>query len=183
LSSCECPSEIDTPRQNTPNSFSQIDVYNYTGRSSLAFSNNVEIETVELGNNGYSNYFSGSTIFSLKENDDTFYSSSIKTDENLSYTLLLYENSGRIKSKLSENLDEIKVRIFNLSNDFLILNIDENNFEIAPNDYLNFENIPIGGDVTRGQTTKGILFNGFSETNINNIIINQNLDYQYFQSF
>lgn len=181
--SCECPTEIDTPRENTPNSFSRIDIYNFSGKSATAFSNNVLIEEAEIGNNGYSSYFAGETIFTLKEDEKSIYSNFIDIKENSEYTLLLYQQFGRTKSQLSEDLSDTKVRIFNISLDKMILELPEENIEIEANGNILLDFIPSGGNVNLNNSSKGIVFNGFSESKINNIIINNELDYQYFQSF
>lgn len=183
LIGCECPAEIETPRENQPNSFSEIDVYNFTDISLKAFSNNVEIEEQITGNNGFESYFAGNSILSFYNSGKNLYTIPIKTNQNSEYTFFIYRIGGRFNSILSENFIDTKVRIYNLS-EFELEISTLNDTMILPKSLININNVPSNIKlISNGEIEIIIDTEGFSENKINNLIIDTDLTYKYFQSF
>lgn len=124
--SCECPTNVDTNRSNTPSSFANVDTYNHTNSRITVLNNNVEIETLENGKNGVVKYFSGNPSISLLINDVIELRRSTQLIENNNYTMLIYDKGQRkeiiVSSDQDFNEQEIFIRVFNLSSTGLNFN-------------------------------------------------------------
>jgi hypothetical protein len=183
LYSCECPADIDTPQQNTPNQFAEVNIFNNTNSLKEVKSNNVFIENQSIENDGYSSYFAGNSIITFSENDDPLYSKAISLINNLDYTLVFYEISDRYFLSFVEDNSKVKTRFFNCSSEEILVLIDNQEFFVQANEILELEEIPSSAVLSLENETKNLDFSNFDTNNINNIILENELNTKYFTSF
>ncbi|MDC1067888.1 hypothetical protein OAQ99_01875 [Candidatus Kapabacteria bacterium] len=147
------------------------------------FSNNVFIENQNVRNNGYEKYFAGSSVLTINSNSKKVFSNAINTNQNSDYTLFIFQLDSRIFSILSEDVSTNRLRIFNISNEEILIRTNNQEYSISGLTYLNIQLPGNSGRLILNENQKEVSFQNFSETKINNISVDSELDIEYFQSF
>ncbi len=130
LTSCECPSEIDTPKEIVPKDFANVTIINALPEfQDISVMNNVNYVLPNL--NYFSNFINtskfiaGYSNISIKNSIDstTIYNSFFNFDKDSNYTMVIYGKSNRnysllIKDKaLNNSLNKAFIRFIHASLD------------------------------------------------------------------
>lgn len=180
LVSCECPADIETPRENTPNSFSEIDVYNDTDLNLMLSSNNVEIEIQSPGNDGPSSYFAGNSIIKIEEGTREI-SRIFSMIENVNYQLLVYEKDNTLRALL-DNQALVSLRIYNLGNTEIMIEGSGISDRIQVEESFSLANYRLPLILYNSFSQIVINENDISGSVINNFIIRDDLSFTFFES-